>query len=144
MLLQQSPHATGEPCHNAVFPAHGLPDVDARTVHMDAQRAVTHEGARLVESVGRVNHGLGGDAAHVEARAPELLAFNQRGGNAQLRGAYSRDVAARAAADDQESCVLYVHVCLLHKQRGRTFQVATYPLYKLRRVHAVHHAVVET
>jgi hypothetical protein len=101
MLFQQGAHAAGEPRDDAVFPAHGLADVDARALHMDAQRAVTHEVVGLVKGLGRVDHGLGWDAAHVQAGAAQLITFDQRGGDAQLRGAYRRDVAAGAAAYDQ-------------------------------------------
>jgi hypothetical protein len=76
----------------------GLGYINARALHMDAQRAVPHEVVRLVKGLGRVDHRLGGDASNVEAGAAQLLAFDQRGGNAELRGAYRRDVATGATA----------------------------------------------
>jgi hypothetical protein len=72
------------------LPANGLCDVDADRLHIDAQRAVSQEVVGLVVSLDRVDQRLGGDAADVQAGAAQLLALHQRGGDAQLCGAYRR------------------------------------------------------
>jgi hypothetical protein len=55
--------------------------------------------AEVGDERGALEQGLGGDAADVEADAPEELLFHARRLVAELRGLDGGDVAARSGAD---------------------------------------------
>ena len=65
--------------------------------------------ADAAQRVGRVQQGLGGNAAPVEADAAQVLAFHQRGAQLELRRAQRGHVATRAAADDEDVEVRVSH-----------------------------------
>ena len=56
----------------------------------------------IVEAVGCIEQGLGGDAADVEAGAAEEFALDAGDLQAELGGADGGGVSARAGADDDE------------------------------------------
>ena len=56
----------------------------------------------VVENLGRAQQRLGGNAAPVEADAAEIVALDDGGLEAELRGADRGDIAAGAGADDQD------------------------------------------
>ena len=66
---------------------------------LDAERRAL---ARLVGDLGRVQQGLGGDAAAVQAGAAELVLLDQGDRLAQLGGAQRAGVTAAAAAQDDD------------------------------------------
>ena len=112
VLLQQRADAAGKPRDDAVLPAHGLREVDAWRLDPDADvhgsgRAVA---ARcrlpivrdLVELLRRMDQGLGRNAADIEASAAEPISLDEGDLHTELRGADGCDIAAGAAADDQQ------------------------------------------
>jgi hypothetical protein len=56
----------------------------------------------LVPGPGRAQQGLGRHTAHVQAVAPQEVAFDQRDSRAEPRGAGGADQSRRAAADHQQ------------------------------------------
>ena len=72
-------------------------DVDALEGGLDAELLAL---AGLVGDLARVQQGLGGDAAPVQAGAAELVLLDQGDVQAQLRPAQGRGVTAAAASED--------------------------------------------
>jgi hypothetical protein len=109
VLLEQALDATGELGDDVVLALdHGL-DVDGDVARRDAVHDEAVAG--VVEVLGGLQQRLGGDAADVEAGAAEAhfalrvvvgLGFAAGGVEAELRGADGGDVAAGAAADDED------------------------------------------
>ena len=62
-----------------------------------------------VHDLGTAQQRLGRDAAPVEADAAQVLALDDGGLHAELGGADRRDIAARAATDDDEVELLVSH-----------------------------------
>ena len=102
VFFQQGGDPGGQAVDDAVLPGHALADVQARRSHADAQRRGFGVAGGLVVLLGHVDQCLGRDAADVQASAAQRLALDQHRGYAQLPGADGRDIAARAAADDQQ------------------------------------------
>ena len=74
----------------------------------------------LGEQLGGVEDGFGGDASAVEARAPNVVAFDQHRVDAELGGSDCGDVAAGAGSDDCEFEVFHAiasfrSCCVLHR-----------------------------
>jgi hypothetical protein len=74
--------------------------------HVDARQRALHAEllslARGVGDLGRVQEGLGGDAAAVQAGAADLVLLHQRDRQAELGGAERAGVPARARAEDDD------------------------------------------
>ena len=86
-----------------------------------AAEAELVEPVHQVPNLGRAQQRLGRDAAPVEADAAEMLALDDGGLHAELRGADGRDIAARPAADDDD-----VEFLLVGHQISSSF--ASHPL----------------
>ena len=91
-----------------LLPRHGGAQVVAGTLYRDAVGGAV---ARLLQQLGRVDQGLGGDAAGVETHPAEVVAFHQRRAQAARRGPFRGHVAARAAAH-------HGHVEVTHRRRS--------------------------
>src|SRR5690606_24993486 len=91
-------------------------ELPARVVEAEVLRLI----AQHVRDLGAAQQRLGRDAAPVEADAAQVLALDDRGREAELGGADRRDVAARAAADDED-----VERCVGHVLRSSTIPTAT-------------------
>ena len=102
VLLEQCADAAGEAVDDAVLPLHRATDLDPRRIDADAERRVLRVMARLLELVRRMDHRLRWDAADVETGAAQLVAFDQRRDDAELRRTDRRDVTAGATADHEE------------------------------------------
>ena len=134
-------HTAGEAPDDAVLPAHGLRDVDAGLLHLDAQRRTVGLVARSVECA-RVDQRLDG-MQPMFRQVPPRLALDQHGRDAQLPGTDGGHIAAGTAADDQQFRCDFLRHRLTHKQQGRGFEQRARGLDELRGVHAIDHAVVE-
>src|SRR5690606_31140541 len=66
------------------------------------RQTVVLQVAQALELLARLQQGLGGDAAPVQADAAQVLALDDSDLLAQLAGADGRDVTAGARADDDE------------------------------------------
>ena len=66
------------------------------------------------ECVGRVDQRLRRDTADVEAGSAEPVGFDQDRVEAELPGPDRRDIAARAAADDENLAAKLVHFVLVN------------------------------
>ena len=101
VLLHQELDALGQLLdHRILAPHHGL-EVDRESLDLDA--VVAEFLRRHMVVVGRLQQGLGRDAPDVQAGAAQGAAFLDDGRlEAQLRRPDGGDVAARAAADDDQ------------------------------------------
>ena len=99
VLLHQKADAVVEPLrHRARALHHGR-----RIVGDFAGRQPVILGVlQVVENLGRAQQRLGRDAAPVEADAAEIVALDDGGLEAKLRGADGADIAARPRADDDD------------------------------------------
>jgi hypothetical protein len=108
VLLEQELDAAGQALHRVeALGLHGAEVQLGR--NLDAHRR--HRTVlRCVEVFRRVEQGLRGDAAHVEASAAQRLApFGTGGLEAELRSADRRDVAAGAGTDDKDVVIVISH-----------------------------------
>ena len=74
--------------------------------------------AVAVKGLGRVDQRLRGDAADVEADAADPLGFDQDRVEPELAGADRRDIAAGAAADDEDFAAKLVHAPSTNSSAG--------------------------
>ena len=99
VLLQQEPTPRRKLAGDAARALDHLRHVEADFLGGEAEVVeVVHQ----LRDLGRAQQRLGRDAAPVEADAAQMLALDQRRLHAELRGADRRDVAAGAAADDDQ------------------------------------------
>ena len=101
-----------------------------------------------------VDDGLRGNAAHVKTGSAQPTVLDQHRVETELAGADRRDIAAGAAADDENLAAKLVHsnLCLkialyeefpLDEERGRRFEERAHPLDEGRGVMAVDDPVIE-
>ncbi len=101
VLLEQVGDAVDVGGDGFVLVLHQRGVVELRRANHDAERREAM--SRLLEHLGGVKQRLRGDAADVEAGAPERLALLDHGDlQAELGGADRADVAAGAGADDDK------------------------------------------
>ena len=114
VLLHQEADAVVEPLRHAARALDDLRGVEADIV---GRQAVILGVLHVVVDLRRAQQRLGRDAAPVEADAAEIIALDDRGLEAELRGADGGDIAAGAGADDDDveagvghwtSCLLLV------------------------------------
>ena len=97
-----------------------------------------------LELAGGVDQRLGRDAAADQAGAAEPVAFDQHRVEAELPAADRGDIAARAAAEDEDLGRDRLGSCgSIHEQGGGMFQQRLDALDELGGVVAVDHAVIE-
>ena len=99
-LLCEHAQAVGQLAHDFVLPAAELRAIDLRRRKDDP--AVAHV-CRILDHLGGMQQGLGGNAADVQAHAAENRpALDERDLESQIGGAEGRGVAARSRAEDDE------------------------------------------
>src|ERR1700722_17289070 len=91
---------------------------------------------------GGVDQRLRGNTADVEACSAEPAGFDEDRVEPKLAGANRGDIAARAAADDENLAAKLVH-SLLDEQRGRGLDQRPQALDESRGVIAVDHTMIE-
>ena len=105
VALQQSADAAGEAADNAVLPLDGAREVDGRPLDPQPEGRRLGLRGRVRVGVGRMDDCLRRNAADIEAGAAEpaiqAALLHQHDIEAELAGAYGRDIAAGAAAQDQ-------------------------------------------
>ena len=99
VLLQQMRDAGGELLGDRARALHDLVEVEADVVGGEAEFV---EMMQQMIDLGGAQQRLGRDAAPVEADAAEMLALDHGDLHSELRGADRRDIAAGAAADDDQ------------------------------------------
>ena len=99
VLLEKMADAIGELAGDGARALDDLLQVETDVVGGEAELV---EMMQQVIDLGRTEQRLGGDAAPVEADAAEMFAFDHGRRHAELGGADGGDVAARAAADDDD------------------------------------------
>ena len=109
VLLQQCGNAGGQAINNAVLPLDAFADVEGRRRNVDTQCRMLVVLLGLMKLLSHMDQRFRGNAANVQASAAQRLTFDQNGLNAQLPGANRRDVAAGAAANDQQRGVQGLH-----------------------------------
>src|SRR5262249_37220364 len=97
--LEQRLHPAGELLHDPLLALEQPAPVDLGLADLDAELLGALD---LLEEVGADDPRLGRDAAPVEARAAQLVLFDHRGLEAELRGADRGNVTARTGADDDD------------------------------------------
>ena len=101
VLLEQVVHATDIGRDRLGLVVHHLRQVQHRRRNVDTQRLEAVPG--LLEELGSVQQGLGGNATDIEAGAPQRRSFlDHRNLHPKLRRTDRRDIAARTRADDGE------------------------------------------
>ena len=98
--LQQTGYAAGQLLADGVLVGDDLGEVDLHTLDLYAD--ILALGPDLLHQLGGVQQALGGDAAHVQAGAAQILLFNNGHVRAQLCGTDGRHISAGAAADNND------------------------------------------
>ena len=109
-LFQQELHAAHQLGRDLALALLDLLEAEAAGV---AEDVLLHQCADLLHGVGLVHQILGGDAAHVQAGAAQVLLFKQGHLHALLGGGNAQGVAAGAAADHQY--IILFHDLLPHQ-----------------------------
>ena len=109
-LFQQELHAAHQLGRDLALALLDLLEAEAAGV---AEDVLLHQRADLLHGVGLVHQILGGDAAHVQAGAAQVLLFKQGHLHALLGGGNAQGVAAGAAADHQY--IILFHDLLPHQ-----------------------------
>jgi Iap family predicted aminopeptidase len=103
--LQQRADAAGETSDDSVLPFERAGKVEGRPLDAETERRGRRLLARMMERIGDMDDRLRRNAADVQAGAAEAAfapaLLDQDDVEAQLAGAYGRDVAAGSATDDQ-------------------------------------------
>jgi hypothetical protein len=99
VLLEQETDPRGQLLGDATGALDHLLQVKTDVVRTEAELV---EVMQQVRDFGTAQQRLGRDAAPVEADAAQMLALDDHGLHAELRGADRGDIAAGAAADDHE------------------------------------------
>jgi hypothetical protein len=99
VLLQQMGDAARQLSGDVAAALHHLLQIEA---HILGAEAVGVGMAQQMADLGGAQQGLGRDAAPIEADAAEMLALHHGRLQAELGGADGRDIAAGAAADDDQ------------------------------------------
>ncbi len=98
VLPHQEVYALGVLVDDLVLVVDCLGIIQARVVAEDAVAAAIFE---VLPQVGRVEQGLGGDAADEQAGPAQARGFlDERGAQAVLSGSHRRGIAARPASDN--------------------------------------------
>src|SRR5690606_3742708 len=114
VLLQQVGDAARKLLRYAARPLHHLAQIEADILRAEAM------GVEILQDVvdlRRAEQRFGGDAAPVQADAAEMLALDHRRLHAKLCGSDGRDIAAGAAADDDQVEAGVCHAWLLLVRR---------------------------
>ena len=98
--------------------------------------------AEALRRAGGVDQRFRGDAADVEARSAEPVGFDEDRVESELAGADRGDIAAGAAADDENLAAKLVH-SLLDEQGSRRLDQRAQTLDEGRGVMAVDYAMIE-
>ena len=107
-LFQQELHAAHQLGRDLALALLDLLEAEAAGI---AEDVLLHQRADLLHGVGLVHQILGGDAAHVQAGAAQVLFFKQGHLHALLGGGNAQGVAAGAAAYYQY--IILFHACYL-------------------------------
>ena len=106
--LQQTGHAAGQLLADGVLMGDDLGEVDLNAFHLHTDLLALI--LDILQQFGAVEQALGGDAAHVQAGAAQMLLLHHCDLRAQLRGTDGGHIAAGATADDDDG--------LLARRRG--------------------------
>ena len=104
VLLEQMADAAHQPRSDVAAALLGGPQIHP---HLAQHDAVLLRLLQLADQQRAGEQGLGGDAAHVQANPAQLLVLDAGGAQSELGRADGRDVAARAAADDDHVELLF-------------------------------------
>ena len=98
--LQKAGHAVGQLLADGVLVGDDLGKVDGYPLHLHTNILALRPD--LLHQLSGVQQALGGDAAHVQAGAAQILLFDNGHVSAQLCGTDGRHISAGAAADNND------------------------------------------
>ena len=108
--LEQLRDTAGQLGDDAVLPAFQLAHVEGRCgSEGNPQRIAAGMFAHILELARRMDDGLGGNTAAIEAGAPEPVPVDDNDIKAQLAGADRGGITARAAADNEKLAIALFH-----------------------------------
>ncbi len=108
-LLEERADAAAKSPHDPVLPGDGFRMVVLRRPDRKSDRLQRARFAERMGRVGSVDQRLRGNAADVQAGAAELPILDQHRVEAKLARANGADIAARAAADDEDLALEFAH-----------------------------------
>ena len=108
-LLQKRADAGGQAGDDPILPGDGAGEVELRRPDREPDRGERAWSRSAMRGAGGVDQRLRGDAADIEARSAQPVGFDQNRVEAELAGADRGDIAAGAAADDQNLAAQLVH-----------------------------------
>ena len=121
---EQLTNTIGESLDDRVLALQDGRVIEADVVGQDAEIGAVLHG---LQHVGGAQHGLGGNAAPVQAHAARALLLDERHAQPVLCGPNRRGVAARPTADDDDvECALLGH--LSYQLSAISFQVSVYEI----------------
>ena len=111
-FLEQRADAAGEARYDCVLPGDRSDEVELRRSDRKTDRVQPVRIDERMRGVSRMDQRLRRNAADVEAGPPDPLSLDENGVEAELARANRCDIAARAAADDEDLAGERVHASL--------------------------------
>src|ERR1700722_8502399 len=108
-LLQKAADPASEARDDRILPGDRAGEIELRRPDREPNGVERSRRAQAMRRAGGVDQRLRGNAADVEARSAEPAGFDEDRVEAKLAGADRGDVAARAAADDENLAAKLVH-----------------------------------
>src|SRR5580692_5359760 len=108
-LLQKNADAVGQARDDRILPGDRAGEIEFRRPNREPDGVEHSRRAQAMRCAGGVDQRLRGNAADVEAVSAKLAAFDEDRVEPELAGADRGDIAARAAADDENLAMKLVH-----------------------------------